>query len=164
MKRSIISLFLLAALAASGCGGEQPEPVRVSAPAAEKSAFARGDYETAFVELKPLADQGDIDAAFRVGFMYTHGQGVPQDLDEAIRWVRKAAEAGHPEAQYNMGLNYELGRGVVEDIVQAHVWFTLASSQGYRAARQMRDDTSERMTPEQIAEARKQAVEMMPKE
>ncbi len=37
----------------------------------------RGDYETALILWKPLADQGDADAQFNLGLMYAHGHGLP---------------------------------------------------------------------------------------
>jgi TPR repeat protein len=44
-----------------------------------KDAYDRGDYETAFKEWQPLADQGDARAQYRLGAIYHDGQGVPQD-------------------------------------------------------------------------------------
>jgi TPR repeat protein len=38
-------------------------------------------------------------AQYGLGFSYAHGQGVPQDYAEAIRWYRKAAGQGHTDAQ-----------------------------------------------------------------
>ena len=35
---------------------------------------------------KILAEQGDSTAQFNLGWMYHHGEGVPQDYTEAARW------------------------------------------------------------------------------
>jgi TPR repeat protein len=36
--------------------------------------------------------------------MYENGEGVVQDLDQALYWYRKAAEAGYTEAQHKCKL------------------------------------------------------------
>ena len=53
-------------------------------------ALKRGDYETAFGLLRPLAEQGRADAQNAVGVMYLNGEWVPQDYKEALKWLRKA--------------------------------------------------------------------------
>jgi TPR repeat protein len=62
------------------------------------AAYERGDYKTAFVEFKALADQGDAEAQFFLGHMYVYGRGVPEDAAEAVKWYRLAADQGHPPA------------------------------------------------------------------
>ena len=56
------------------------------------AAFHRGDYETAFREWLPYAEQGDAFAQYSLGIMYKEGTGVPQNDTEAVKWFRKAAE------------------------------------------------------------------------
>ena len=36
---------------------------------------------------------------FGLGMRFEHGEGVPQDYNEAIRWYRLAADQGHSKAQ-----------------------------------------------------------------
>jgi TPR repeat protein len=50
------------------------------------AAFVRGDFATAFRTLEPLADQGDADAQFALGAMYSDGQGVVKDYVTAHMW------------------------------------------------------------------------------
>ncbi len=78
--------------------------VLVAAPAwadfkAGVEAYARGDYATAFKEWRPLAEQGDADAQYNLGFMYAQGPGVPQDLVRAHLWVNLAAAQGDEDAR-----------------------------------------------------------------
>ena len=47
------------------------------------AAYNAGDFATALEEWKPLAEAGDSDAQFSLGFMYRNGQGVPQDYNYA---------------------------------------------------------------------------------
>ena len=54
-------------------------------------AYERGDYTTALTEFRPWAQQGDADAQFYLGQMYSEGRGVPQDDAGAVRWYRLAS-------------------------------------------------------------------------
>ena len=128
------------------------------------AAYERGDYDTAFKELKPLAEQGDTDAQHSLGVMYDTGQGVPQDYKEAATWYRKAAEQGYAPAQYNLGAMYANGEGVPPDDVLAYMWFSLARTQGNEIVIENRDLIAERMTHEQIVEAQILAREWKPEE
>lgn len=73
------------------------------------------------------------------------------------RWV-KDAEQGDSEAQAMLGYCYLNGDGVPIDYVQSYKWFVLSSSRatGFLAS------IESRMTPEQIAEAKKLAAEFKP--
>ena len=44
---------------------------------------------------RKAADQGDAPAQHNLGAMYANGMGVPQNLTEALRWLRKAHAQGH---------------------------------------------------------------------
>ncbi len=116
-------------------------------------AVTLGDYATALKEWRPLAELGDMESQFRMGFLYDNGYGVPQDDGAAARWYRLAAEQGHDLAQRRLGLLYEQGRGVLQDYVQAHMWVNLAGAQGHVGAAKARRIIEKKMTPEQIAAA-----------
>ena len=96
--------------------------------------------------LSMMAEQGDAAAQYCFGLMYQQGglmykgtKAVPQDMAEALKWVRKAAEQGYPEAQYHLGLVYGLGKGVPQDYVQAYTWFSAAAAQGNIKAKTFRN-------------------------
>jgi hypothetical protein len=93
-------------------------------------AYARGDYATAVREFFSLAQQGDANAQFNLGAMYTHGQGVPQDYAQALTWYRRAADQGYAIAQFNLGGMYTHGQGVPQDYAQALTWYRRAADQG----------------------------------
>ncbi len=157
MQRLSGIVLLSFALAAAACGsGESAGPVD---PQEGHAAFERRDFDTAFQLLQPLAEQGDPDAQFKVGFMYLHGRGVDRDFEEAMRWLGLAADHGHAEAQFNIALSYDVGRGVAKDIILAHMWASMAATQGYRAAAELRDDTAARMSQDEIREARRRLSE-----
>ncbi len=121
------------------------------------NANQRGDYATALLIFRQLADQGDANAQVMLGGMYAEGQGVAQDYAEALHWFRKAAEQGTAHAQNNLGVMYSKGWGVAQDYVQARLWFNLAAANGNDLGRKNRDSLAKKMTPAQIAEAQKLA-------
>ncbi len=123
---------------------------------------------TALREWRPLAEQGNANAQFFLGFMYANGLGVSQDYAEALQWYRKADEQGYAKAQNNLGLMYGKGQGVPQDDAQAHMWYNLAAStsppgKDRDRAVKNRDIVAKRMTPAQISEAEKRAREWRPK-
>ena len=126
------------------------------------------DYAEAMKWYRKAAERGSDDAQFNLGNAYEHGQGVPQDYAEAVKWYRKAAEQGHPTSQNKLGGMYGEGKGVPQDYVQAHKWYSLAianvtdDKEGAIFLKN-RDMLAAKMTPAQIAEARKLAREWQPK-
>jgi len=131
-------------------------------------AYKRGDYTTALLEWRPLAEHGDANAQYNLGVMYDFGKGVPQDFATARQWYEKAAAQGHAGAQNNLGGLYEFGHGVTQDHVCAYMWYNVAAAHSTGDAQkdvaaENRDEIAGRMTPAQIAEAQKLAREWKPK-
>jgi len=83
-----------------------------------------------FEETKSLAEDGDADAQRRLGNLYNHGDEVPQNYNEAVKWYRKAAEQGDAEAQGSLGMMYETGEGVPQDYDEAIKLYRKAAEQG----------------------------------
>ena len=84
-----------------------------------------------YIKYKKAADQGDAEAQFNLGVMYSLGEGVPKDYKQAVYWYRKAADQGHADAQSNLGFMYHEGRGVPKDDTQAVYWLRKAADQGH---------------------------------
>jgi len=82
---------------------------------------------------------------------------VAENPSEAARWYQKAADQGNADAQNALGQLYAKGVGVREDFVQAHKWFNIAAAAGNELARRNRDAMGEKMTPQQLADAQRQA-------
>ena len=85
-----------------------------------------------------------------------------RDYATAVRLLRPLAEQGNPNAQYTLGVFYDNGLGVPQDRIRSYMWFELSASQGREGAAAFRDLIARRMTPEQIAEAKKLAHEWRP--
>ena len=98
------------------------------------AAYNRGDYVTAFHEMKPLAEKGIAEAQLNLGFMYTNGHGVPSDYTAAVKWYRLAAEQGLAQAQNALGVMYDRGDGLPQDYAEATGWYRLAAEQGHAGA------------------------------
>ncbi len=51
-------------------------------------------------QLEAKAQVGDAEAAFKLGCIYFHGMGEPQDFPKAAQWFERAAAKGHAQAAY----------------------------------------------------------------
>jgi len=103
------------------------------------------------------AKSGSARAMYSLAGLYEEGRGVTKNQALAAQWHQLAAERGVALAQFNLGQRYELGLGVKPDLAEAWKWLTLASKNGIPDAAEMIERAEKRMTPEQIAEARRRA-------
>lgn len=99
-----------------------------------ENAFRNGDYERAFELWKPLADNGDLDAAYYLGLHYYLGLGVKKNHVLARQWYEKAAEKGHAAAQLGLGTMYQDGDNVAQNFVTAYMWYYASAFQGNEVA------------------------------
>jgi len=73
------------------------------------------------------AYEGDSNAQFKVGVLYTNDQFTESDFERAVYWYKQAARQNHILAQYNLGHQYLLGRGVKKDAKKAMKWWLKAA-------------------------------------
>lgn len=92
-----------------------------------EDAYERGDYVTALHEYLMLAQQGDVDAQFRVGYMYDFALGTPQNRNQAEYWYQLAAQSGHIVAMNNLaygwseqGIRLDEAIQLMEQVLKAH--------------------------------------------
>lgn len=76
------------------------------------------------------AEQGDHEAQKNLGIKYAEGDGIPQDITQAVYWLTKAAEKGDAEVQVYLGILYAKGVHVPQDYEKAIDWLTRAAEQG----------------------------------
>jgi TPR repeat protein len=62
------------------------------------------------------------------GAMYM--TAVPNDLQEGVRWTRKAAKKHEPQAEFNLAIFYANGQGVTTNVGEARKWFLKAAEHG----------------------------------
>lgn len=96
-----------------------------------EGASTKPDPRQAFEWFKKAADQGVVEAQFKVAFCYDKGLGTKKDEALAASWYEKAAEQGLAEAQEVLGAMYYQGRGVGQDYAMATKWYGKAAEQGF---------------------------------
>lgn len=64
-----------------------------------RSAFQNQDYRTAFKDLLPLAQKGNSQAQYAIGYMYYNGLGVAKDFQMAQFWLHKSAAQQYQKAK-----------------------------------------------------------------
>ncbi len=126
-------------------------------------AVKKEDYQRAYKKWKPLAEKGNPDAQFGVGYMYLQGKGVVMDYKKAMKWFRLAAEQGDSDAQNNLGLMYAVGNGVVEDLVYARMWFEIAASNGSEGAKKNLTASGNTITESELEKAKNMATKCVAK-
>ncbi|WP_421781921.1 tetratricopeptide repeat protein [Kiloniella litopenaei] len=132
-----------------------------------KTAVKQRDYNTAFNLYLPLAEEGNQEAQYALGQMYSKGLGTKQNVTTAASWYEKAADQGHLLSQVQVGRIYFL---ITNELVKAHKWLnviTLRKIEGAKKlqlfAKQMRNDIAKEMTPEEIEQAEKEAQDWIAK-
>jgi len=93
--------------------------------------------------LSDAADQGQAQAQYNLGLVYASGHGVSKDLEQAVKWYRKAADQGDAKAQSLLveidsgytdddlfGLAYAGGDGGTKDKAERVKWLRKAADQG----------------------------------
>jgi len=113
------------------------------------------DSKKGFYSTLIKAKMGNAEAQCNIAEMYYKSLGVPQNLDESIKWYVKAAEQGNAEAQFRLGIIYAIGEGTPQNAIQAYKWFNLAAAQGNKKAIKGRELLTQGMSSEQIAEGQR---------
>ena len=89
----------------------------------------KNQHKEALGYYKLAAEQGNADAQYKLGLLYSNGQGVEQDYVEGAMWYRKAAEQGYAYAQNNLGVCYYNGEGVEQSYDEAVRWYEKSALQ-----------------------------------
>ena len=66
-------------------------------------------------ELKILAENGQKDLEYAVGYYYENGIHTLTDFGQAAQWYEKAAKKDHVDALLHLGFLYAQGKGVDKD-------------------------------------------------
>ncbi|MCE1225960.1 MAG: sel1 repeat family protein [Geobacteraceae bacterium] len=98
--------------------------------AAGVKAYKSGDFKTALVVFQGLAAKGNAEAQTYLGEMYSRGEEVSIDFDEATAWYKKGAEGGDTRGQYLLSIAYSLGMGIDQNPALADKWLRMAADKG----------------------------------
>jgi len=98
-------------------------------------AMRTGNFAEAYCIMRPLAEEGDADAQYNIGWMYLNGYGLRVNDSLALDWWEKASAAGHADADFSIGMLYSLGEGdVPKDESKAIDYYLLAAKQRHEDA------------------------------
>ncbi len=120
------------------------------------------NFTQASVWFRKAAERGHAGAQVNLGTLYLSGYGVSENSQEALFWFRKAAAQRDALAFAKLGRLYEQGRIVPRDLVQAHMWYNLSAAHGEKRAVEIRDALAKQMSPGQVAEAQRLAIQWKP--
>jgi TPR repeat protein len=106
MNFTHISIIILMTTLLSGCLSMDEKDDDDNTPSAQEAqelalaqqAFEAGNYREATTKLFPLAQGGNPEAQYALGFALYEGLGVPQDRMQAYFWIQEAARQGNPSA------------------------------------------------------------------
>ena len=111
MHQRLISRFLLLSTLTASLQAAAPVPsdksaaipTQVEGPAkAAMDAFQAGRQAKAVEMAKPLAEQGNAEALYLLGFAHESGQGAEASKEKALEYYRKAAAAKNKDAVYRL--------------------------------------------------------------
>lgn len=89
------------------------------------------DSMPSFSELLNSARNGHPGSQCDLAMMYSMGQEVEEDNEEAAYWWTQAAQQGHVASQYNLANIYYRGEGVDRDYAQAAIWYRKAAENAH---------------------------------
>ncbi len=118
--------------------------------------YAQGDKKP---KLLQKANAGDAKAQFEIAQILLSDPYLSKDDSKGFDFLEKAAKQGLPPAQFAMGDYFSSHRN---DLVTAYVWYALARKNRYKQSDQRLKDLAEKMTPEQLAEARRRVESNSP--
>ncbi len=103
------------------------------------TAFEAKQFSRAVGLLAPLAENGQIEAQYRMAIMAQNGLGMLANPLIAFKYMQAAATAGLGLAQHGLGFMYLVGECVEKNPQRAMDWFSKAAAQGLAGAQAMLD-------------------------
>ncbi len=76
------------------------------------------------------AEQGVVEAQYRLGVAYRLGEGVVKSNTKACQWFSQAANRLHADALFSLGVMYDRGQSVVQDPIAAKALYLVAHAKG----------------------------------
>jgi len=110
--------------------GKPPEPTRTE----QALALLGSQKNEAVSKLKKLASDGEPEAMYALGRLYSQKQPVGEDKKAALEYYCAAAEKGYAPAQHALGYSYLRGSLGTKDVNIAAKWLEKAALQDYAGA------------------------------
>lgn len=114
-------MALAAALLCCGCASTPGDAAsRLGHPEQAADLYRRG------------AEQGDAEAALKLGLLLDQGPVAGSGLGSAADWYVKACDLGSPVGCHNVGVGFEYGKsGLDKNLESARAYYLRAARQGY---------------------------------
>lgn len=144
MTRTVIAFAIVMASTIAICAGGvvQVTAAEPDCPSGEEWAACR-------------AQQGDPLAMYVMGRRAYEAGRRSGDMTEALDWALKVVQAGDKNGERLLKMVYlQLGWGTHRDLVQAYVWLSQGIAKGDDYVVPLRKQLTEKMSPEQLAQAR----------
>lgn len=93
-------------------------------------AIDNKDYGTAIRIFQQLANKGNADGEYGLGYMFWRGLGEERNMPKALDHLRRAAKQDHDGAKIGLGYIYLYGVGVPVDLAQAEYWYQQGADVG----------------------------------
>lgn len=76
------------------------------------------DHTPLFSKISDMANEGNVEASFHLGMLYTNGIGTQINIEEGIKWLEKAHNNNEALASYELGRYYE---GQIDETVEVDI-------------------------------------------
>lgn len=98
-------------------------------------AMRSGDFAVAYCIMRPLAEFGDPEAQYNIGWMYMNGYGLRVNDRLALEWWQKASRQRHADASFSIAMLYSMGEGDIhKDQDKAIDYYLIALEEGHEDA------------------------------
>jgi uncharacterized protein len=108
-----------------------PALMELAGRAARNRGGGPSNVEVAITRYKRAAELGNAIAQAILGDVYSDGELVKADYDQAVKYYRMAADQEQRDGEFGLGARYFLGQGVPLDQKEAFRWFQAAADQGH---------------------------------
>jgi|GEM_PF-5718929 len=105
------------------------EEIEKGTDVASAAALLKTEPTKAISLLEKLASEGNATAQEVLSETYLENISTPEDLDQGLKWLKKAAESGRPNSQTRLGIC--MLRGNEQDRKEAIGWFRKAADQSF---------------------------------
>ena len=91
------------------------------------AAFETKNFAHAIKLLSPIADEGNVEALYRMAIMLQNGLGCIASTEKAFSYMGDAAQKGYPLAQHAYGFMFFEGECTEKDIDKSCLLYTSPS-------------------------------------
>ena len=112
MKKLLIASLILATTH-STFAADSKVTAKPDAFAQATKLYEAKNYSAAFQEMQRLADTGNAQAIYNLGYMTQVGQGTVKDEKKAAQYYQDASNKGFAQASYTLAQAYQIGRAHV---------------------------------------------------